>query len=331
VASRPALNGRRVFLTALAVVFPFSALAQVREAPLIAFIHSGSPEPSAGAKAAFLEGLRSQGYVEGQNLRIEYRWADDQYDRLPPFFAEMVRLRVSLIAATGGPVSAIAARSATSTIPIVFTAVADPVRSGLVESLRRPGANITGTAGLTTELDPKRLDFLRELLPDLRRVGALINPNRPNIDAQVRELLEVGRGSGIEIVVLRAGSGEALKVVAAQAKAQQVGALLVTADPFFVSQRDAVIKLADEVALPAIYQWREFTQAGGLMSCGASRAEAYLEAGVYAGRILRGERPENLPVLQPARFELVVNLRAAKALGIEFPPTILTQADDVID
>jgi putative ABC transport system substrate-binding protein len=320
---------RREFIAGLGgtAAWPLSAYGQHKFAAVIGFVHSGSLEPSAEAVVAFREGLRAQGYIEGQNLVIEYRWAHDQYERLPSLIAELLERQVSLVAATGGPVVALAAKKATTSVPIIFTAVADPVRSGLVASLNRPGGNVTGTAGLTTELDPKRLDLLREVLPIVFTVGVLINPNRPGIDAQLGELMAAEKKAGMELVVLRAGTERELEAVVADIRKQRIDAVLVTADPFFVNRRETLVRVMSQASVPAIYQWREMVLAGGLISYGPSRAEAYYDAGVYAGRILKGERPAELPVLQPTKFELVINLRTAKSLGMEIPPTLLARAE----
>ena len=324
---------RRAFIVRVgaAATWPLLVHGQPRSSPVIGFIHSGSPEPSANAVAAFHEGLKTQGYFEGQNLAVEYRWAHDDYERLPSLMAELVHRPVFLIAATGGPVVALTAKNATSTVPIVFAAVADPVRVGLVGSLNRPGGNVTGTAGFTTELDAKRLELLREALPRVSKVGTLINPNRPHVDSQLADLQVVAQRAGIELTVLRAGTERELEAIVPKVKEQRIGALLVTADPFFVSQRETLVRLASQASIPAIYQWRELVLAGGLMSYGASRSEAYYEAGVYAGRILKGEKPADLPILQPTKVELVINLKTAKALGVEVPPTLLARADEVIE
>jgi putative ABC transport system substrate-binding protein len=314
-----------------AMAWPLLAHGQNRPAAVIGFVHSGSPGPAAETVAAFRSGLAAQGYIEGANIAVEYRWAHDEYDRLPTLVADVADRSVALIAAAGGPVAALAAKSVTATIPIIFTAVADPVRSGLVASLNRPGGNITGTAGLTTELDPKRLELLRELVPSISRAGALINPNRPNIDAQLRDLMSAARSLGIDIVVFRAGNEHELEHAARALRDHQLQALLVTADPFFVNRGQMLVSLMSQSSIPAMYHFRELVLAGGLMSYGASRTEAYYHAGVYAGRILNGEKPADLPVVQPAKFELVINLRTAQTLGLAVPPSLLARADEVIE
>jgi putative tryptophan/tyrosine transport system substrate-binding protein len=324
---------RREFMATLAGAagLPLMAHAQQKVPPVIGFLNSASPESTSTALTAFRTGLAAEGYNEGANLTIEYRWAYDQYDRLPELAADLISRRVLLIAATGGPISALTAKAATSTVPVVFTAVADPVRSGLVASLSRPGGNLTGTAGLTTELDPKRLELLHELLTGVSRVGALVNPQRPNVVLQSSELMAAAQKIGVDLTLLYAGSEDELKVVFAHVHQHSIEALLVTADPFFVSRRSTLLSLISQARIPAIYQWRELATAGGLMSYGPSRTEAYEQAGTYAGRILKGEKPADLPVLQPTKFELVINLKTAKALGLTVPAILLARADEVIE
>lgn len=324
---------RREFIALLgaATAWPPLAHGQNKPAAVISFVHSGSPEPAADAVAAFRSGLAALGYIEGVNLAIEYRWAHDEYNRLPALLADVANRPVALIAAAGGPVTALAAKSVTTTLPILFSGVTDPVGSGLVASLNHPGGNITGTAGLTTELDPKRLELLRELVPNVSRIGALINPNRPHIEAQLRELIAVAQGLRMEPVVLRAGNERELEDLPRALREHQPQAVLVTADPFFVNRRKLLVSLMGQSSMPAMYQWRELVLAGGLISYGASRSQAYYEAGVYAGRILKGEKPADLPVLQPTKFELAINLKTARALGLEVPSSILARADEVIE
>jgi putative ABC transport system substrate-binding protein len=324
---------RREFISLLgaATAWPLLAHGQNKPAAVIGFVHSGSPEPTEDAVAAFRSGLAALGYLEGVNLAVEYRWAHDEYDRLPTLVADVANHPVALIAAAGGPVTALVAKSVTTTLPILFTGVTDPVGSGLVASLNRPGSNITGTAGLTTELDPKRLEFLRELVPNVSRIGALITPNRPHVEVQLRGLLAAAQDLGMEPVVLRAGNERELKDMTHALRDHQLQAVLVTADPFFVNRRKLLVSLMAQSSVPAMYQWRELVLAGGLISYGASRSQAYYEAGVYAGRILNGEKPAGLPVLQPTKFELAINLKTARALGLEVPPSILARADEVIE
>ncbi len=306
--------------------------AQQRENAIVGFLTSGSASSLHKLwVAAFHRGLGESGYVDGQNVRIEFRAADDQYDRLDAFAAEFVRNRVAVIVAAGGPVSALAAKRATNTIPIVFTTIADPVKSGLVDSFSRPGGNATGTAGLTSELDAKRLELLHQAKPTARVFGALVNPDRPGVEANSKELHAAAQTIGVKLIIENAGPKHALDPAFERLAKQRIDALVVTADPFFNFRRAQVIALAARHAMPAIYQWREFVADGGLMSYGPSIADAYRQAGVYAGRILKGERPADLPVMQPTKFDLVINQKTAKTLGIEIPALVLARSTEVIE
>jgi putative ABC transport system substrate-binding protein len=323
--------GRREIIKLLgasAVACPVAAHAQ---RPVLGFLSSGPANVRQDQVAMLFRGLSESGYAEGRNLTVLYRWADDQYDRLPALAAELVRLRVSVIAATGGPVTALAARNATSSIPIVFTAVSDPLRYGLVASFNRPGGNVTGTGGYVAELDAKRLELLREIVPATRRIGALFNPNRPGVDAQIDDLAAAARTVGQQLVVLRAGTKAELDGVFGRFAQDPVDALVVTADPFFNSHRETLTALLLRHRIPAIYQWSAFALAGGLISYGPSIGDAYEKAGAYIARILNGEKPADLPILQPSKFELVINLKTATALGLTVPPTLLARADEVIE
>jgi putative tryptophan/tyrosine transport system substrate-binding protein len=319
------------FLIGGLLVWPLASEAQSPSRPVVGFLNSGSVGSRGEQFAAFDRGLGQTGYVDGQNVTIEYRWANDDYGRLPALAAELVHRPVAVLVAGGGPVSALAAKAATKTIPIVFTIAADPVKSGLVASLNRPGGNITGTAGLTSELDVKRLELLHELTPKTGMMGVLINPNRPAYEDELRELQAKAGGMKLKLVVEKAGTegdlDRALEVLARQ----RIDALLVTADPFFNSRRSQVIALATRYAIPAIYQWREFAAAGGLMSYGPSILAAYHQAGLYVGRILKGAKPADLPVVMPTTFELVINLKTAKALGIDVPYPLLIMANELIE
>jgi putative ABC transport system substrate-binding protein len=320
-------------LLAAALVSPLPLNAQQQAAPpVVGFLTSGAKSSvSERWVAGFHRGLGEAGYVENQNVKIEYRAADDQYDRLPGLAAEFVRMQVGVIIAAGGPVSAIGARKATDTVPIVFTTISDPVKIGLVASLNRPGGNVTGIAGLTSELDEKRMELLAQVKPSARLIGVLVNPNRPGVEINSMELEAAAYKMGLQLVIQHVGAAGALEAAFAQLAEKRIDALVVTADPFFNFNRAQVIALASRYAVPAVYQWREFVEDGGLMSYGPSIADAYHQAGVYAGRILKGAKPADLPVVQPTRFELVINLKTAKALGIEISPQMLARAHAVTE
>jgi putative ABC transport system substrate-binding protein len=303
--------------------WPMPLHAQPSAVPVIGFLTTASATSLGGEQlAAFHGGLRDAGYADGQNVRIEYRWAGDDYSRLRMLAGELVDLRVAVIVAAGGHVSALAAHEATKEIPIAFTTVTDPVKDGLVTSLNRPGGNATGTAGLTSELDPKRLELLHEMKPTAAVIGVLVNPNRPGLDSQSRELQAAAAKMNLKLAIQKATDREiesAFQVFASQ----RVDALLVTADPLFNNRRAQVLALAASHSLPAIYQWREFVMAGGLMSYGPSITETYRQAGINAGRILNGAKPADIPVVQPTRFQLAINLRTARHLGLTLPPALL--------
>jgi putative tryptophan/tyrosine transport system substrate-binding protein len=312
----------------------FAAVAGAQEVniPVVGFLTSG--EQSALDKQwveAFNRGLGVSGYIDGKNITVKYRFADNKYDRLDGLAAEFVSERVGVIIAAGGPVTALAAKRATSSIPIVFTTIADPVQSGVVANLNRPGGNATGTAGLTSELDGKRLELLREIKPTIRKVGVLINPKRPGVDAQSQELQVAANKIGVQLVFQDAGPESAIDAAFEKLAQERVDGLVVTADPFFNFRRTQVIGLATRHAIPAIYQWREFVTQGGLMSYGPSIAEAYNQAGIYAGQILKGSSVGDLPVVQPRRFETAINLKTAKSLGINVPRRTITRADEVVE
>jgi ABC-type uncharacterized transport system substrate-binding protein len=303
--------------------------AQHKSMPVIGYLGGASPGPFAPFVAAFHQGLNEAGYVEGQNLAIEYRWAEGRYDRLPALAADLVDRKVDVIATSGGPVPARAAKNATSAIPIVFVA-GDPVEQGLVASLARPGGNLTGFSVMATEVWPKRLELLSELIPRTRVIGLLVNPGTvPN--RLIQEVQEAARTKGLQLHTLNAGTDAELETAFASLVQLQVGGLVVGTDPFFNSRREQLVVLAARQAVPAIYEWREFTAAGGLISYGSSLSGSYRQAGAYVGRILKGEKPADLPVQQPTTFELVVNLNTAKALGLTVPPSILARADEVIE
>jgi putative ABC transport system substrate-binding protein len=281
--------------------------------------------------AAFRQGLKETGFVEGQNVAVEYRWADGQFRRLPSLAAELIEHRVAIIVTTGGSSAALAAKARTSTIPIVFSTGGDPVKDGLVPSLSRPGGNLTGASFLTLELEAKRLQLLRELVPDTTVVGFLSFAGGDASAVDARAAVEAAAAAiGLKLVIVEAGGGGFEPAFASLAR-QGAGALLVAANTFFNSRRDQIIALAARDRLPAIYQLRDFAEAGGLISYGANNADAYRQVGVYAGRILKGAKPAELPVVLPTRFELVINLRTVKALGLSVPQTLLVAADEVIE
>jgi ABC-type uncharacterized transport system substrate-binding protein len=295
--------------------------------PAIGILDSASAESRGEELAAFHRGLREAGHVEGQDFTIKYRPADNDFARLPALAAELVRDQVAVIVAAGGPRSALAAKEATKTIPIVFTTVADPVKSGLVAGLERPGGNLTGTAGLTSELDAARLELMHRLLLDQPKrkagpIGVLRNPDRPEVGGQSRELDAAAKTIGRQLIFQDAGTEREIDAAFATLAGQRVDALLVTASSFFSRRRAQVIALAEQHRFPAIYQWREFVAAGGLMSYGPSIMEAYQQAGSYAGRILKGAKPADLPVMKPTWFELAINFKTAKALGLDIPSTL---------
>jgi putative tryptophan/tyrosine transport system substrate-binding protein len=306
-----------------------SLRAQQKTMPVIGFLGVASP-PSEASIAAFRQGLRETGYVEGQNLVIEYRWADYHYDRLPALAADLVGRKVDLIVASGGIPAALAAKSATSTIPIAF-AVGDPVDLGLVASLARPSGNLTGVSTMAPELSPKRLELLSELVPRVGVIALLVNPNNSNSERIIGDMEEAARTKAVELHILKASNESEIDAAFATLVQQQAGALVVGGDPFFEGRREQFVAVAARHGVPAIYQWREFAEAGGLISYGTSFAAVSRQLGVYAGKILKGAKPADLPVQQPTTFELVINLKTAKALGLTVPPSILARADEVIE
>jgi putative ABC transport system substrate-binding protein len=281
--------------------------------------------------AAFHQGLSETGYVDGQNVAVEYRWAEGQYDRLPAFATDFVGRKVDVILASGGDRSALAAKDATSTIPIVFTGVSDPIGYGLVASFNRPGGNVTGMSPFSDELNVKRIELLSELAPQAGVIALLVNPNNSAVERTIRDAQEAARVKGVQLDMLKATTESEIDAAFAILVQLHAGALLVTADPYFNSRREQLVALAARHAVPAIYEFREFAAAGGLSSYGPSLAGMYRQAGAYAGRILGGAKPADLPVQQPTTFELVVNLKTAKALGLTVPPSILARADEVIE
>ena len=306
------------------------ARAQQPAMPMIGFLNGAAPEGWAPFLAAFRHGLNEAGYVEGQNVAIEYRWAEGHYDRLPALAADLVRRRVTVIAATTSP-AALAAKAATSAIPIVFTAGFDPVAIGLVSSLNRPGGNATGVSLYLADLAAKRLGLLRELAPNAAVIGMLVNPNLPDAGSQWKDVHEAARMIGQQVRLVHAGNEGDFSNAFATLVHLKAGALLVGLDVLFISSRDQLVALAARHAIASIYPLREFVLAGGLMSYAASSRDGYRQAGIYVGRILKGAKPGDLPVVQPTKFNLIVNLKTAKALGLEIPPKLLALADEVIE
>jgi len=318
-------------LGATAAMWPLIARAQQKAMPVIGYLSSTRPGPAAPLAAAFRQGLSETGFVEGQNLAIEYRFAEGHYDRLPALAAELVGRKVDLIATQGGIPPIQAAKSATSTIPIVFVIGADPVALGLVASFARPGGNLTGFSMLTAELNPKRLELLSELVPQARVIALLVNPNNPRAEPLIADMKEAARTKGVQIPILKAGTEGEIDAAFASLVELRAGALVVGNDPFFNSRREQLVALASRHAVPAIYEWREFAAAGGLISYGTSLTAVYRQSGIYAGKILKGAKPADLPVQQPTKFELVINLKTAKALGLTVPQRLFALADEVIE
>jgi putative ABC transport system substrate-binding protein len=305
--------------------------AKQKPMPVIGLLGLASPGPFAPFVAAFHRRLNETGYVEGQNLAIEYRWAEGHYDRLPALAADLVGSKVDMVATSGGLASALAAKSLTSTIPIVFISVSDPVGNGLVTSFARPGGNLTGFTNFAPELAPKRFDLLSELVPQAVVIALLVNPSSPTTERHIGEIQEAARAKAVRLSVLKAGNESEIDAAFISLVELQAGALLVDSDPFFNSRREQLVALAARHTVPAIYEWREFAELGGLISYGTSLTGIWRQSGIYAGKILKGAKPADLPVQQPTTFELVVNLNTAKALGLTVPPSILGRADEVIE
>jgi putative ABC transport system substrate-binding protein len=324
---------RREFITLLggAAAWPIAARGQQAAMPVIGWLSVTRAEGYADRVAAFRDGLREAGFVEGQNVIVEYRWADDHDERLPGLAADLIRRGVAVLVTGGGTSTALTAKAASATIPIVFVVAADPVRAGIVASINRPGGNITGVVGFTDSLIAKRLELLAELVPTASIIGALLDRKNPNAENRSKDLQAAARVLGREIRFMWAGSpGELDKLIAAAVE-QRVGALVVQNDPMFNSQRDRIVALAARYRLPAIYETREDAMAGGLVIYGPSTPFRYRQLGIYAGRILKGEKPGDLPIMQPTKFELVINLKTAKALGLPIPDKLLALADEVIE
>jgi putative ABC transport system substrate-binding protein len=324
---------RRTFLTllgAVAALRPSTTRAQQKAMPVIGFLNSRSPADSAALVAPFREGLSETGYVEGQNVSIEYRWAEGRYDRLPVLAADLVGRKVDVIAAFTGP-AALAAKNATSTIPIVFSGGDDPVAAGLVASLARPSGNLMGVSILTMELTAKRLELLSELVPQAKVIALLVNPTNANSERIIGGVQEAAQAKGLQLHILKAGTEEEIDAALATLVQLRAGGLIIGDDPFFNSRGELLAALAPRHAVPAISSFRDFAASGGLISYGASLAFVNRQVGTYVGRILKGARPADLPVEQPTKFELLINLKTANALGLTVPPSLLARADEVIE
>jgi putative ABC transport system substrate-binding protein len=324
---------RRNFIAGLAstiAAWSFAARAQHPAMSVIGFLNSASPDEYAPFLAAFRQGLKEAGAIEGQNATIEYRWAEGQYDRLPALAADLIHRKVTVIAATSTP-AAQAAKAATGMIPIVFTTADDPIKLGFVASLNRPGGNMTGVSNLLVSLASKQLGLLRELAPGTAAIAVLVNPNFPGTERQLRDVEVASRALGLQFKILRAATEPEIDGAFGSMAPLNGAALIVAADPFFIAHRDHIVALAAHHSIPAIYSVRNFAVAGGVMSYGTDFADSYRQAGIYTGRIVKGEKPADLPVQQSTKFEFVINLKAAKALGITVPPSLLARADEVIE
>jgi putative ABC transport system substrate-binding protein len=324
---------RREFITLLGggAAWPLLAHAQQSSTPVIGFLSSRSPGESAGVVAAFRQGLGEAGFVEGQNALVAFRWAEGHYDRLPALAAELVKLRVAVLFTAGGPPAAFAAKAATQTIPIVFSAALDPDRIGLVASLNRPGGNVTGMSLMPAEVAAKSVQLLKRLLPAATLIGYLMNPSNPGAPVYASEASAAATTLGIAIRVINASTEQELDEVFASLPTWGVSGLAVPAEPFFDSERDRIVALAARQAVPAIYGLREYVVAGGLMSYGTSLPDTYRRAAIYVGRVLKGEKPADLPVVQPTKYDLVLNIKTANALGLNMPEQLLALADEVIE
>jgi putative ABC transport system substrate-binding protein len=324
---------RRELITLLggAAAWPLAARAEQPAMPVIGFMSARSSEDSARVASAFRQGLADAGFIEGQTVKIEYRWANGNYDKLPALAADLVNRKVAVLVGVGGDVSALVAKKATPSIPVVFGMGSDPVKAGLVASFNRPGGNATGFTLWTNEMESKRLGLLRELVPAVQLIGILVNPKFPSSVQQLSDLDLAAKGVGQQLFVARANNDAELDAALTSLAQQRVGAVLVTAAPFFDTRPERIVSFAAQNRLPTIYQFRDYAVAGGLISYGPDIVESYREAGVYVGRILKGEKPADLPVLQPTKFEFVINLKTAKALGLTVPPTLLAEAGEVIE
>jgi len=324
---------RREFITLAggAAAWPLAARAQQSAMPVVGFLGAPSAAPYARYVAAVHQGLKEVGYVEHQNVAMEYRWADSQYDRLPTLAADLVSRRVAVIIPIGGAPAAVAAKAATSTIPIVFNLGADPVGLNLVTNLSRPGGNITGIAMMIVEMETKRLELLHELVPASSSLAILLNPSSPQAQTQEKQAQQAAQVVGRQVLVLKASTEQEIEGAFAALVRERAGGLLVGADTFFTSQAVLFVVLAAHHSIPTVYPFRSYVDAGGLMSYGSSLLDAYRQTGVYAGRVLKGEKPGDLPIARPTTFELIINLKIARALGIAIPTTLLGRADEVIE
>jgi ABC-type uncharacterized transport system substrate-binding protein len=323
---------RRTFIAGMgaAALWPLAARAQ-QPMPVVGYLSSRSPGESETVVAAFRQGLGEAGYVVGQNVAVEYRWAEGQYDRLPALAAELVSRKVAAILAAGGPPSALAAKKTTSTIPIIFSAADDPVGLGLVASLSRLGGNVTGMSVFNSALGAKRFALLHELVPSAGTIVYLTNPANPSVQLEVKAVQEAANMFGTDLQVLNASNDQEVEAAFARLAELHAGAIIVAGEPYFDSRRAAIVGLATRYAIPASYSWRENVAMGGLLSYGTSITDSYRNSGVYCGRILKGETPADLPVMQPTKFEMTINLKTAKTLGLTIPPALLTGADEVIE
>ena len=324
---------RREFIAGLGGIaaWPLKARAQQPAMPVIGFLGAASPDGYAPFVGGFLRGLKEAGFIDSENVAIVYRWAEGKYDRLPALAAELVAKRVSVMVATGGLSSSLAAKEATKTIPIVFTLGSDPLKAGLVASLNRPGGNVTGISLFAYLLDAKRVELMHELVPSATMIALLANPNNPQTDAQFADVEAACRTFGQQVVILKARSDSEIEEAFAALAQRRVSALLVSADPFFLGRRHQIVASVARHSIPAMYEWRQFAEADGLMSYGVDLVDAYRQAGVYVAKILNGAKPADLPILQPTKFEFVINLKTAKKMGLDLPAKLLALADDVIE